>query len=96
MAFNEPSRLFKINVRRGRVFEVQEKAEWRFMPDVQRWYEYTIPVLDSPHDRERIDVLMKEKDGSLTLIEAKATDWDRMRDHRVRPNVQRHARQVWS
>ena len=31
----------------------------------------------------------------VSVIEIKRTDWDRMKPHRVRPNVQRHARQVW-
>jgi hypothetical protein len=96
MTFIESSRVFQLNIRRGRVFEVQEKAEWRFMPSARRWYEHTIPLIDSHHARGRVDVLMQEYDGSLTLIEVKATNWDRMRDYRVRPNVQRHARQVWS
>ena len=90
------TKAFQVDVRRGRVFELQERAEWHFIPSTQRWYEFTVPFLDSPHTKGRIDVLMREHDGSFTLIEAKATDWDRMGNHRIRPNVYRHARQVWS
>jgi hypothetical protein len=46
----------------------------------------------------RIDILVR-LDGNErgeVVIEVKNTNWDMMAEHRVRPNVRRHARQVWS
>ena len=46
--------------------------------------------------RGRIDLrLVDEEDGHSVVVETKATDWDRMASHRVRPNALRHARQLW-
>ena len=44
--------------------------------------------------RGRPDILIEEVDGAWTIIEVKSTEWDRIADYRVRPDVQRHARQV--
>jgi hypothetical protein len=49
----------------------------------------------------RVDLLLELLDEAsglpfLVLLEVKATDWDRQAERRVRPNLARHARQVWS
>jgi len=46
--------------------------------------------------RGRIDLrLIDREEGHTILVETKATDWDSMEPHRVRPNALRHARQLW-
>lgn len=35
------------------------------------------------------------EDGHAVVVEIKATDWDKMAHHRVRPNALRHANQLW-
>ncbi len=43
-----------------------------------------------------MDILLyDDEEGNAVVVEIKATDWDRMKPHRVRPNALRHARQVW-
>ena len=42
----------------------------------------------------RIDVLKTLDDGSVVVSELKATEWDRIADRRVRPNLSRHIRQL--
>ncbi|HYT90651.1 MAG TPA: hypothetical protein VEL76_18230 [Gemmataceae bacterium] len=47
----------------------------------------------------RIDLLIDVDDSGrplLVVIEVKNTDWDARADHRVMPNLSRHARQVWN
>ena len=46
--------------------------------------------------RGRIDLrLVDDDEGHSVVEETKATDWDKMAPHRVRPNALRHARQLW-
>lgn len=78
---------------RGRQFELTERAEWLDVYDTSRLsFDSTLQLTKTR--RGRPDILIEEADGAWTIIEVKSTDWDRMADYRVRPNVQRHARQV--
>ena len=78
---------------RGRQFELAERDEWQGVVDPDRLsFETTLQL--SKSKRGRPDILIEEPDGAWTIIEVKSTDWDRIADYRVRPNVQRHARQV--
>jgi hypothetical protein len=46
----------------------------------------------------RIDLLLAVDDHGrplLVVVEVKNTDWDARAAHRLRPNLARHARQVW-
>lgn len=45
--------------------------------------------------RGRMDLHVRADAALDACIEIKRTDWDRMAAARVRPNVMRHARQVW-
>jgi hypothetical protein len=44
-------------------------------------------LLDIPGDDDQL--------GWQVVIEIKNTDWDQRQTHRVRPNLARHARQLW-
>jgi hypothetical protein len=82
---------------RGRRFEADENAEWTELPNTCVELQHTLALQKTTTEkagRGRIDILIKEDDGSYSIIEVKATDWDVMREHRVRPNILRHARQV--
>lgn len=76
---------------RGRRFEREELDRWeRAWHAVQTQRSVTLPT----GRRGRIDIALDEDDGSVSVIETKATDWDAMEDHRIRPNVRRHLRQL--
>jgi hypothetical protein len=76
----------------GRRFEDREKATWQKL-DSGRAETEARTVFE--RRRGRVDVRVDEEDGSVSIVELKATDWDRMKANRVRPNALRHARQVW-
>ena len=77
---------------RGRQFELAEKAEWQRVQGLHVTLEHGLTLQQG--NRGRIDIFIEEQDMSRSIIEVKATDWDAMDDHRLRPNVLRHARQV--
>jgi len=79
--------------RKGRDYEALEKSEWLTLEgDCEASFEKSVPL---PSGRcGRIDVLIDTRDGSLTIIEIKSTDWDKIKQHRIRPNALRHIRQV--
>jgi hypothetical protein len=84
---------FRQRVQRGRAFEAWERSQWT--DDEHRGVEFESAVRDGRR-RRRIDIKLDEATkGAVVVVETKATDWDRMAQHRVRPNVLRHARQVW-
>jgi len=44
----------------------------------------------------RVDIRLKlEEDGHIVIVEIKATNWDKLKPHRVRPNALRHTNQIW-
>jgi hypothetical protein len=84
---------FLQRIRRGREFEKNERSHWRPRGDEELSFE-----APSHHKgkRGRIDIrLFDLEEGFTVVVELKATDWDRMAPHRVRPNALRHTRQIW-
>ena len=79
--------------KRGNQFEQLEKSEWKDGDFKHACHEHGLSV-GSGKKRGRIDVLIEEYDDSVSIIEIKSTEWNRMKPHRVRPNVLRHIRQV--
>lgn len=81
-------------IRAGRAFEKAERLEWLpakcGTPDEARFEAPT----KLARKRGRIDVRLQWR-NLVVLIELKATDWDRMIAHRVRPNALRHIRQLY-
>jgi hypothetical protein len=84
---------FSKRVRRGRHFEIWERSRWNSPghegAKAEAWTSFK-------GRRGRIDLLLRdEEEGHSVVVETKATDWDSMAPHRVRPNALRHARQLW-
>jgi hypothetical protein len=81
-------------LRRGKQFERIEKKSWRL--DAKGGRLIFEKAVKHPGGRPgRIDILVDELEGFVSVVEIKATDWDRVKSHRVRLNLRRHARQVW-
>lgn len=89
MISNEPEPL-----KRGKRFQKVIQAEWAATAQrnvrSERW------VLKQCGRRGRVDVFVDDSDpeGSVAIVEIKATDWDRMTDKAVRRNSRRQKSQV--
>ena len=93
MKKDKKSRQFFKNVSRGRKFEEWERSHWN--SGVNTAAEFEASTLWKGK-RGRVDIRLKlEEDGQTVLVEIKATNWDRLKEHRVRPTTLRHARQIW-
>ncbi len=80
-------------VRRGRKFEAWERAHWN--NELNSAAEFEAPT-QWEGKRGRVDIRLKlEEDVQTILVEIKATNWDLLKEHRVRPTALRHARQIW-
>ena len=89
----EAREAFRKRVKLGRLFETWERSKWN-SPD-REGVEAEAPTAWNGR-RGRIDLrLVDEEEGHSVVVETKATDWDKMAPHRVRPNALRHARQLW-
>jgi len=77
---------------RGIRFKKAENAEWLDPSDIRAKAQERVKLSSGGYGR--VDVLIEEEDGSFSIIEVKATNWDVMAERRVRPNILRHARQV--
>jgi len=87
------SDIFRERAKRGRRFEAWERSRWT---DPEHAGKEEEAGTEWGGKRGRIDLrLVDEEAGFAVLTEIKATDWDRMAPHRVRPNALRHARQLW-
>jgi hypothetical protein len=77
--------------RRGRAFEVEERAGWDHVPEEHIQFE---AATTWESKRGRIDI--KIDDGKdIAVVEIKATDWDRLKPGSIRSTALRHARQIW-
>ena len=85
-------RNFKKAIARGRRFEKRERPDWDRLDSGTARFEAPT-VFDGR--RGRIDIRVEESEDYVSIVELKATDWDRIRAHRRRPTALRHARQVW-
>jgi hypothetical protein len=93
MKKDKASREFHKRIRRGRKFEKWEMSQWA--GDVNSAAEFEAPT-QWKNKRGRVDIRLKlEGDGNIVIVEIKATNWDKLKEHRVRPTALRHARQIW-
>jgi hypothetical protein len=90
---NISARNFHEQIRRGKEFERSERSQWT---DAEHKGIQPEAEIQWQGKRGRMDIRLGEATDECTLIvEIKATDWDKILPHRVRPNVLRHARQIW-
>lgn len=80
-------------VNQGRKFEEWERSHWNSKFNSAREFE-------APTQWEgkggRVDIRLKlEEDGSIVIVEIKATKWDIIKENRIRSTALRHARQIW-
>lgn len=84
---------FIYRVKRGRKFEEWERSRWNGR--INSAAEFEAPT-QWKGKRGRVDIRLKlEEDGHTVIVEIKATDWERLKAHRVRPTALRHAHQIW-
>lgn len=80
-------------VQRGRKFEEWERAQWN--SELNSAAEFEAPT-SWRGKRGRVDIKLRiEEDGNIVIVEIKATDWDKIKEERVRPTALRHANQIW-
>ncbi len=53
-----------------------------------------VGIIDSSGRRRRIDIFVDAGRDVVAVIEVKSTDWNKVKAHRVRPNLRRHIRQI--
>lgn len=87
----EPSRL-----RRGKAFHKLIQDEW--VREAQGGITSERHIIKPNGHRGRVDVFVNDDDpnGTIALVEIKATDWDKIAPKNIRRNVLRQIRQVWS
>jgi hypothetical protein len=87
------SQSFRRHIKRGREFEKWERSQWK--GGINDAIESEAPTQFNGKSG-RIDIrLYDTEEGHTVIVELKATQWDKMKSHRVRPNALRHARQIW-
>ena len=80
-------------VNQGRKFEEWERSHWDSKLNSAR--EFEAPTRWAGKGG-RVDIRLKlDEDGSVVIIEIKATNWDKLKEHRIRPTALRHSRQIW-
>lgn len=84
---------FVKRVNRGRKFEEWERSHWNDKPNSAREFE---AATEWRGKRGRVDIRLNlEEDGHIVIVEIKATNWDNIKENRVRETALRHARQIW-
>ena len=90
---DKASRDFLERVKRGRKFEAWERSQWT--GDVNSAAEFEA-FTQWKGKRGRVDIRLNiEEDEHVVIVEIKATAWDKLKEHRIRPTALRHARQIW-
>jgi hypothetical protein len=93
MEDNKVFQEFMERVKRGRKFEEWERSHWNGKLNAAREFEASTQW-DSKGGR--VDIRLKlEEDGNVVIVEIKATNWDKIKENRVRSTALRHSRQVW-
>jgi hypothetical protein len=86
-------REFLKRVGRGRKFEEWERSKW--ISELNSAAEFEAHTQWNGK-RGRVDIRLKlEEDGDVVIVEIKATDWDKIKENRVRATALRHSRQIW-
>jgi hypothetical protein len=85
---------FNKRVKRGRGFEAWEQSKWT-RPGHQGVETEAATAWKGKGGRIDLRLVVDDREGHSIVVEMKASDWDKMAPHRVRPNALRHARQLW-
>jgi len=86
-------REFLRRMSKGRRFEEWEKSQW--LEGVEETPEFETPA-NWKGKRGRVDVRIDiPENNQVVVVEIKASDWDKMKPYRIRPNALRHVNQVW-
>lgn len=93
MAKNEAYQEFFKRIGQGRKFEEWERSFWNNKLNSAAEFEAST---DWQGKHGRVDIRLKlDEDGQIVIVEIKATNWDKIKENRVRANVLRHANQIW-
>ena len=93
MKKDQSYRDFLKRVKSGRKFEEWERSHWN--GGINSAAEFEAPT-QWKGKRGRVDIRLNlEEDGHIVIVEIKATNWDKLKEHRVRPTALRHASQIW-
>ncbi|MFZ5808804.1 MAG: hypothetical protein ACOY16_05930 [Chloroflexota bacterium] len=86
-------REFQKRIQRGRKFEAWERSFWS--NGINSAAKFKEPTQWNGK-RGRVDILLRmDDDGQVVIVEIKATDWDKIKKHRVKSYASQHARQIW-
>jgi len=82
-------------LKRGKLFHKKVQADWRKTAEGDVKAERVI--LKQSGRKGRIDVFVNDDDpdGTIAIVEIKASDWNRMTETAVRRNVRRQIQQIW-
>ena len=85
---------------RGKVFERRVKDDWEQSATGTMDMEHTIELsLVRPRGlrlrKGRVDIFVSELGDFVSVIEIKATNWDRIKPANVTKNLGSHRRQIW-
>ena len=84
---------FMERVKRGRKFEEWERSHWNGKLNSAREFEASTQWEGK---RGREDIRLKlDKDGNVVIVEIKATNWDKIKESRVRLTSLKHSHQIW-
>ena len=84
----------------GKAFHRRVQEDWRLTAEGTVIPEHTISLPTSPKDSRhlrhgRLDIFIGKTGDYVTIVEIKATLWDRIKPQNVSTNLNSHTRQVW-
>lgn len=85
---------FRKEIIRGREFQTWERSRWT-RPSHEGKKAEAPTAWKGKRGRVDLRLVVDDREGHSIVVEMKASDWDKMAPHRVRPNALRHARQLW-
>ena len=92
MTEDKNQKKFFDQVGRGRDFEKWERSHWKEGINAEAKNEAQTTWKGKGG---RTDIQLSLEEGQVVIVELKATNWDKMKENRVRANANRHANQIW-
>jgi hypothetical protein len=80
---------------RGKLFHEKVQFDWIKTAEGSVIAEKGIKKQEGRKGRVDVFVNDDDPDGSVAIVEIKASDWDKMTDSAVRRNVRRQIKQIW-